>query len=118
MEPANRIGNIESNCGIMEGMVKRLILGAILISSVGCGGLGIPTTTVQLGASPTTIPNGQSSTLAWTSINASSVVSSNFGATTTSGTKVVSPTTTTIYTITVQSPIGDTDTKTVTVTVN
>ena len=99
-------------------MVKRLVLGAILMASVGCGGLGIPTTTVQLGASPTTIPNGQSTTLAWTSINANAVVSSNFGATTTSGTTSVSPTATTTYTITVQSPLGDTATASTTVTVN
>ena len=118
MEPANRIGFIESNCGIMEGMIKRLILGAILISSVGCGGLGIPTTTVQLGATPPTIASGQSTTLAWTSVNASAVVSSNFGATTTSGTKSVSPTVTTTYTITVQSPLGDTSSASTTVTVN
>ncbi len=118
MEPANRIGFIESNCGIMEGMVKRLVLGAILMASVGCGGLGIPTTTVQLGATPQTITNGQSTTLAWTSVNANAVVTSNFGATTTSGTKSVSPTATTTYTITVQSPLGDTSTASTTVTVN
>lgn len=86
---------------------------------VGCGGLeGLQTTSVQIQATPPTITNGQSSTLVWTSINASSVVSSNFGASATSGSKVVSPTVTTVYTITVQSPLGDTDTKTATVTVN
>ena len=102
----------------MYAMIKRLIIGTIALSMVGCGGLGIPTTTVQLGATPTTIPNGQSSTLAWTSLNADSVVSSNFGATTTSGNKVVSPTVTTTYTITVQSPLGDQATSSVQVTVN
>ena len=102
----------------MVAMVKRLILGGIALSMVGCGGLGIQTTSVQLGATPTTITSGQSTTLAWTSINAASVVSSNFGATATSGSKPVSPTATTTYTITVQSTLGDTDTKSVTVTVN
>lgn len=99
-------------------MTKLFIVGAIALSLVGCGGLGFPTTTVQLGASPQTITNGQSTTLTWASINASGVVSSNFGATTTNGTKSVSPTQTTTYTITVQSTLGDTASSSTTVTVN
>ena len=102
----------------MKGMIKRLIIGAIALSLVGCGGLGFPTTTVQLGASPTTISNGQSTTLQWVSVNAAGVVSSNFGASATSGSKVVSPTVTTTYTITVQSSLGDMATSSVKVTVN
>ena len=98
-------------------MIKRLIIAGIGLSMLGCGGLGFPTTTVQLGATPPTISNGQSTTLAWQSINAASVVSSNFGATTTSGTKVVSPGSTTTYTITIQSALGDTATSSTTVTV-
>jgi hypothetical protein len=99
-------------------MVKRLILGAIALSCVGCGGLGFQTTTVQLGATPITITNGQSTTLQWVSVNAAGVVDSNFGANVTSGSKVVSPTVTTTYTITVQSALGDTATSSVKVTVN
>ncbi len=99
-------------------MVKRLIIAGIGLTMVGCGGLGFPTTTVQLGATPPTITNGQSTTLTWQSLNAASVVSSNFSASSTSGTKSVSPTVTTVYTITVQSSLGDTATSSTTVTVN
>lgn len=98
-------------------MVKKYLLAAIGFAMIGCGGLGIPTTTVQIGATPLTITNGQSTTLAWQSIDASSVVSSNFGASTVNGTKVVSPGSTTTYTITVQSSFGGTATSSVTVNV-
>jgi hypothetical protein len=52
---------------------------------------------VSLSASPTTITVGQSSTLTWSSTNATSCVGSNFDASATSGSAVVAPTVTTSY---------------------
>ena len=104
---------------IMRAMVKRMIIGVLALSVLGCGGIdGLQTTQVVLTATPTTVPNGTATTLSWTSINATNVVSSNFGATTTSGTKSITPGGTITYTITVQSSLGDTSTSSVTVTVN
>lgn len=57
-------------------------------------------------ASPTSILNGNSSTLSWSVSNASSVVISGIGAVGTSGSYVVSPTTTTAYTLTATNPAG------------
>lgn len=63
---------------------------------------------VTLKANPITIKSGQSSTLTWTSNMAASIVSSNFGATTLNGSKIVSPTRTTIYTILMRTTSGGT----------
>ena len=72
--------------------------------------------TITLNASPITITQGSSATLTWSSSNATSVTSSNFGATTVNGSTTVSPSSTTPYNITVSGPGGST-TATVTVTV-
>lgn len=100
-----------------------ILLALALAGCGGGGGLGgrddpapTPTTTVQLGVSKTAINAGENVTLTWTSTNASSVVSSNFGATAVGGTKTVSPAATTTYSITVQGSSGE-RTATVTVTV-
>ncbi len=84
---------------------------SVVVSVVGAG-----ETTVTLAASSTSVAPGQTVTLTWSSTNATSVVSSNFGATAVSGTKDVAPTATTSYTITVQGPSGQA-TATVEVTV-
>jgi hypothetical protein len=100
-------------------MVKWFVLGAVAVSTAGCGGLaGLVGVSVNVVATPPTIANGQSTTLAWQSIGASSVVSSNFGAVSVSGSKVVSPSATTVYTVTVQDSSGNPATNTATVTVN
>ena len=65
-----------------------------------------PPPTVTLAAALTTINAGQSTTLTWSSTHATDVVSSNFGATDVSGTKQMSPSWTTTYTITVSGPWG------------
>jgi hypothetical protein len=57
-------------------------------------------TTVSLAASPKTISAGQSSTLTWSSTNASSCTGSHFAASATSGSAVVTPTVTTSYSVT------------------
>ena len=76
-----------------------LMLAVVLllhISLAGCGGGGgdgtNPAPTVQLTADQTTLNPGQSTTLHWTSTNATSVVSSNFGAMLVNGDTTVSPT--------------------------
>ena len=71
---------------------------------------------VTLSLSPTSIFEGEFSTLSWTSAYATSVVSSNFNASSLSGSTIVRPTSTTTYTITVSGPGGQT-TATATLTV-
>jgi hypothetical protein len=56
--------------------------------------------TATLSANPTTITSGQSSTLAWSSTNATSCTGTNFTASATAGTVTVSPTVTTTYGVT------------------
>jgi hypothetical protein len=68
------------------------------------GGIGVtvlPPPRVSVVADPGTVRLGMSTTLTWTAYDATSVVTSNFGATTVSGTTVVWPTSPTTYTITV-----------------
>jgi hypothetical protein len=59
-----------------------------------------PVVTASLSANPKSISAGQSSTLSWTSTNATSCKGSNFTASGTSGSAVVSPTVTTSYSVT------------------
>jgi peptidase A4-like protein len=59
-----------------------------------------PATTASLSANPKSISAGQSSTLSWSSTNASSCTGSNFSASAISGSAVVSPTVTTSYSVT------------------
>jgi hypothetical protein len=58
-----------------------------------------PVTTASLAASPTKISAGQSSTLTWSSANATFCTGNNFTASKTSGSAVVSPTVTTSYSV-------------------
>ncbi len=77
-----------------------------------------PPPTLTLTATNTTITAGESTTLRWSSTNADTVVSSCFGAATVNGTLLVSPTSSTNYTLTVAGPGGQvTANVTVTVTV-
>jgi phospholipase C len=77
-----------------------------------------PTPAVTLSASPAAITTGQSSTLTWSSTNASSAqIDNNIGTVQPNGTQNVSPTVTTTYTITVTGTSG-TATAKATVTVN
>lgn len=69
-------------------------------------------------ASPATITKGQPTTLSWSTSGATSVTISNLGYNVpTSGTQVVYPTQTTIYTLTATSPTNTTLTKYITVSV-
>jgi hypothetical protein len=59
-----------------------------------------PATTASLSANPKTISSGQSSTLSWSSTNATSCAGSGFSAPGTSGSAIVHPTVTTSYSVT------------------
>jgi len=65
-----------------------------------------PPTTASLSANPNSITLGQSSTLTWSSTNASSCEGSDFTASGTSGSTVVSPAVTTSYSVTCTGASG------------
>ena len=76
-----------------------------------------PAPTVLIGADPATIQEGGTSTLTWSSTDASScTIDQGIGSVAPNGSTTVSPTETTIYTITATGP-GGTVTNSVTVTV-
>jgi PKD repeat protein len=78
---------------------------------------GSPAPTATFSAAPTSITAGQSSTLTWTSTNATTVsIDNGVGSQALNGSTSVSPTSTTTYTLTATGP-GGTTTKTATVTV-
>ena len=99
------------------------------ITATGAGGTATatatvtvaPLPTVTLSASPTTITAGQSTTLSWTSSNATSLsINQGVGSITpfvANGSRSASPTTTTTFTITATNAVG-TATAQATVTVN
>ncbi len=75
-----------------------------------------PSATISV--SPTSIERGQEATLNWTSANAESAeITPEIGAVPTSGSRIVSPTATTTYRITVRDGDGQTATATATLTV-
>ena len=85
----------------------------------GIEGGQAPPPTVKLSASPASIERGQSTTLTWSSTSAESAeIDPDVGAVPTSGTRKVSPNTTTTYRITVTGVNGQTVTASVTVTVS
>ena len=96
------------------------------LTATGSGGTVTATATVtvqelmptaKLAASPSSIKAGETSTLTWTTTNATTVsIDQGIGAVSPSGTTVVSPTNTTQYTLTATGP-GGTATATTTVTV-
>ncbi|MBV9067420.1 MAG: hypothetical protein JO093_17770 [Acidobacteria bacterium] len=78
---------------------------------------GSPAPTATFSAAPTSITAGQSSTLTWTSANATSLsIDNGVGSQALNGSTSVSPASTTTYTLTASGP-GGTITKTATVTV-
>jgi hypothetical protein len=79
---------------------------------------GSPVPTVNFSVAPETILLGETSTLTWTSANAASVsIDNGIGSVALNGLKGVTPTVTTVYTITASGP-GGTAAASVTVTVN
>jgi len=74
-------------------------------------------TTATLSASPQSIKAGQSSTLSWTSTNASSCKGAGFTASAVKGSAVVLPTVTTAYSVSCTGNDGETATAMATVTV-
>jgi hypothetical protein len=87
-----------------------------LSQSITIGG-SAPAPTASLTASPTSIVSGNSSTLTWSSTNATSCSGTGFTASGTSGSTSVSPTATTTYTITCSGSGGQQATASATVTV-
>ena len=85
-------GNITSNCTVSGNFTANQI----------------PNPTVDLTANPTSIPYGGTSILAWNSNNATSCSASWTTSNTISGTKAVSPTSTTTYSITCYGANGTT----------
>ena len=85
------------------------------------GGLpdrGAPAPAVSLSASPASIERGQGATLRWSSTNATSAaITPGIGTVPTSGSREVSPTSTTTYRITVRGADGQTASASATVTV-
>ena len=92
---------------------------ALIIAGVltGCPNSPSPAPTATLAVSQKSITAGQGVTLTWTSANATSVVSTNFGAKAVSGTVTLFPTTTTNYKLVV-SGAGGQATATAALTVN
>ncbi len=76
-----------------------------------------PVPSVKLSASPASITNGTSSTLTWSSTNATSCMGSGFMTSATSGSAMVAPNVKQIYTFTCTGP-GGTASASTTVTVN
>ena len=83
----------------------------------GGGGGNTPAPTVSLSASPSSIDEGQSATLSWSSTDANSCSASWTGSSATSGSSSVSPTATTSYSISCSGDGGSAD-DSVTVAVN
>ncbi len=93
-------------------LVAVLLVSVVFLPLTGCGGgggngEGGPDPTVTLTATPPNIIEGHSTTLAWSSTNATRVVYCDFPAPEVNGTAVVSPTATTVYAIIVQARDGD-----------
>jgi hypothetical protein len=88
--------------------------GIASVSAYTSGSVVLPT--IQAQASPAIITAGQTSTLSWSSGGAATVSIDGMGAQAVSGSKTVSPTQTTSYTLRAQGKGGETDT-TVVVTV-
>ncbi len=82
------------------------------------GGTTTPVPTASLSASPTSITTGQSSTLTWSSTNATSCTGMGFTASGTSGSVSVSPTATTNYSLTCSGAGGTSSAQAATVTVS
>ena len=82
---------------------------ALMFGMGGCGGgspAGPTAPTATLSASPSGVEKGEPVTLTWQTSNATSVSISGIGAVAASGTKQVTPSSTTTYTLTAQGPGG------------
>ena len=106
-------------------MKKLLILLSAILLLVGCGSTSsgpqsaTPAPTVSMAVNPTEIDEGESATLTWTTTNATSVEIEGLpDATSPSGVIVVTPTTTTAYTIRALGPGGTSAPLVLTLTVN
>ncbi|MDY0302541.1 MAG: hypothetical protein RBR98_02010, partial [Candidatus Moranbacteria bacterium] len=93
-------------------------LESVYITAITFNKIAEPKPTCSISANPTTINSGGTSTLSWSSANATSAsINQNIGSVATGGTKSVKPATSTTYTMTV-SGAGGTATCSAGVTVN
>jgi len=90
-----------------------LFLASLVVGAIACGGGGAappappPVPTVSLQANPATITVGSSTTLTWTSTNATQLsISPGVGSVSPQGSTVVQPTSSTTYTISASGPGG------------
>ena len=91
---------------------------ALDLGDPDAGGGGSPPPTVRLSASPASIERGRSATLTWSSTNAvSATLTPGIGSVPVSGSRNVSPVSTTTYRITVRDAGGRSASATATVTV-
>ncbi len=90
------------------GLLAGVMVLALGLSGCGGGSSGgaTPAPTASISANPTSVEKGLPVTLTWQSSNASSVSISGIGAVPTNGSQQVSPTSTTLYTLTAQGPGG------------
>jgi hypothetical protein len=100
----------------LSATTSRTVIVKPFVCTVNCGG-GSNLPTVSLTANPAVITLGATSTLNWNSSNTTSCSALWTNATSTSGSKVVSPATTTDYAITCTGPDGS-KTATTTIVVN
>ena len=119
------LGTFESAPVSSAGSVDALFNAPDVDSYVTVAAVFLPTVpqtppAVTLSASPSTIVTGSSSTLTWSSPNATSCTASGSwsGNEPTAGTLVVSPTATSTYTLTCTSPTGTSSPVSATITVN
>ncbi len=104
---------------LVTGLTNPVGIALDLGNRSGAGGTGgSPPPTVTLSARPSAIESGGSSTLTWSSANAvSATIEPGVGVVPTSGSRIVSPPTTTTYRITVRDASGRTAAAAATVTV-
>lgn len=81
---------------------------SVIVAAFGANGTTLPLPGVAISASPTTVSQGGSTTLIWTSSNANSCNASGgwTGVRAVSGTEAVSPTANTIYSISCNNAVG------------
>ena len=119
--------SIRARAGQIAAIVLELEVGraftTLPVSPIDVTGGGLPDRSapapaVSLSASPASIERGQSATLRWSSTNATSAaITPGIGTVPTSGSRGVSPTSTTTYRITVRGADGQTASASATVTV-
>jgi hypothetical protein len=115
--PAGQTGSItQTRTSYCPSTTGSLVWNAWTTTSNTCANIVLPTGTIS--ANPSVITVGQTSTLSWSSTNADYCVLGSGERVATSGTRVVSPSSTTSYSVTCYNTYGSSTTSYTTVTVN